>query len=277
MALSEANTASETRQNPRLRDVWLRLDKVCDPELDEPITDMGFVEDVEIDDNDQVFVRFRLPTYWCSANFAYLMASDIRLEVGRLDWVSGVRVKLEDHMFEEQVNTGVNEGRSFREIFAEFWRRIRVSMKSGRSFARRPFSGARRLCLLGLQGLGFSNDQIVSMTLAEFDAVQFRSDEDIRQQARYRDIINQLSPEAGAGDLAFRSYEGSTFEPDDLGAYLSKLRGVRINMEFSGALCRGLLSTRYKELDRDSDEPDAGGLHAGPSAFAASIGELKRV
>ena len=66
----------------------------------------------------QVAVSFRLPTYWCSANFAYLMASDIRLEVEQLDWVSRVRVKLEDHMFEDEVNTGVNEGLSFRDTFA---------------------------------------------------------------------------------------------------------------------------------------------------------------
>ena len=254
MALSEPDKASETRQKPQARDVWLRLDKVCDPELDEPITDMGFVEDVEIDDDRRVFVRFRLPTYWCSANFAYLMASDIRLEVGKLDWVSGVRVQLEDHMFEEQVNTGVNEGRSFREIFAD------LAPDQGldeirEKFRKKAFQRRQEVMLLGLQGLGLGNDQIVTMTLAEFDAVRFHSDEDIRQKARYRDIVSQLNPDANPGDLAFRNYEGSAFEPADLGEYLSTLRGVRINMEFSGALCRGLLSTRYKELDSDSDEP----------------------
>lgn len=254
MVLSVPNGPGGARQSPKTKDVWLRLDKVCDPELDEPITDMGFVEDVDIDDNHRVFVRFRLPTYWCSANFAYLMASDIRLEVGKLDWVSGVRVQLEDHMFEEQVNTGVNEGRSFREIFAD------LAPDQGldeirEKFRKKAFQRRQEVVLLGMQGLGLSNDQIVTMTLSEFDAVRFSSDEDIRQQARYRDILNQLNPDAEAGDLAFRSYEGSAFEPADLGEYLSKLRGVRINMEFSGALCRGLLSTRYKELDRDSDEP----------------------
>ena len=91
--------------NPQVRDVWLQLDKVCDPELDEPITDMGFVEDLDIDETGRVSVSFRLPTYWCSANFAYLMASDIRVEVEKLVWVSCVRVRLQDHMFEDQVNT----------------------------------------------------------------------------------------------------------------------------------------------------------------------------
>ena len=105
--------------DPHVRDVWRELDKVCDPELDEPITDMGFVAGLDVGENGQVAVSFQLPTYWCSANFAYLMASDIRLEVEKLDWVSRVRVRLRDHMFEDQVNTGVNEGLSFKQAFAD--------------------------------------------------------------------------------------------------------------------------------------------------------------
>lgn len=242
-----------SRQDARLVDVWQRLDTVCDPELDEPITDMGFVEDVDIK-HDQVAVRFRLPTYWCSANFAYLMASDIRLEVEKLDWVSRVSVRLEDHMFEDQVNTGVNEGRSFREIFAD------LAPDQGldeirEKFRKKAFQRRQEVMLLGLQGLGFSNTQIVSLTLHELSSVQFNSEEDVRQKARYLDIVRQVGRATGPADLAFRSYEGNAFEADDLAHYLSKLRGVRINMEFSGALCRGLLSTRYKELDPTTDEP----------------------
>ena len=247
------NVTQLSRQDARLVEVWQRLDIVCDPELDEPITDMGFVEDVDIK-HDQVAVRFRLPTYWCSANFAYLMASDIRLEVEKLDWVSRVRVQLEDHMFEEQVNTGVNEGRSFREIFAD------LAPDQGldeirEKFRKKAFQRRQEVVLLGLQGLGFSNEQIVSLTLRELSGVQFVNEEDARQKARYLDIVRQLGRAVEPSDLAFRSYEGNAFKTDDLAGYLSNLRGVRINMEFSGALCRGLLSTRYKELDPTSDEP----------------------
>lgn len=241
-------------QNSRVADVWQRLERVCDPELDEPITDMGFVESVELGGDGHVAVRFRLPTYWCSANFAYLMATDIRLEVERLDWVSRVRVHLEDHMFEEQVNSGVNEGRSFREIFAD------LAPDQGldeirEKFRKKAFQRRQEVMLLGLQGLGLSNEQIVAMTLEEFDAVEFVNDEDMRQKARYREIVCALGLAKTAVDIAFRDYDGRPLQPAGLAEHLSKLRGVRINMEFSGALCRGLLSTRYKELDHDSEEP----------------------
>lgn len=240
--------------NAQVAEVWRRLEKVCDPELDEPITDMGFVEGIDLDENGQVAVRFRLPTYWCSANFAYLMASDIRLEVEKLSWVSRTRVHLEDHMFEEQVNTGVNEGHSFRKIFAD------LAPDQGldeirEKFRKKAFQRRQEVMLLGLQGIGFDNQQIVTMTLREFDAVAFSNDEDVRQKTRYRDIIDQLGLAREPADLAFRDYDGRSLEAADLAEHLSKLRGVRINMEFSGALCRGLLSTRYKELDRDSEEP----------------------
>ena len=51
-----------------------------DPELDEPVTDMGFVEAVSVTGRaaGAVQVSFRLPTYWCSPNFAFLMADDIK-------------------------------------------------------------------------------------------------------------------------------------------------------------------------------------------------------
>ena len=101
-------------------EVWERLDGVTDPELDEPITDMGFVEAVEVTDARKVRVAFRLPTYWCSPNFAFLMAFGIRREVMALPWVAEAEVLLNDHCFGDKVNEGVNSGRAFTEIFAEY-------------------------------------------------------------------------------------------------------------------------------------------------------------
>lgn len=255
MAVTGRDISDAGHQDPRACEVWRQLDKVCDPELDEPITDMGFVEHVDIDGDGQVAVRFRLPTYWCSANFAYLMAHDIRREVEKLDWVPRANVRLEDHMFEEQVNTGVNQGLSFREIFAD------LAPDQGldeirEKFRKKAFQRRQEVMLLGLQGLGFSNQRIVSMTLSEFDAIRFTGDDEaIRQKARYRDIIGQLGLVREPDDLVFCEYDGGTLDAEDLAEHLSRLRGVRINMEFSGALCRGLLSTRYKELDRTGGEP----------------------
>ena len=48
---------------------------------------------------------------------------------------------------------------------------------------------------------------------------------------------------------------GDRIPEDTFEKYLQELRGVRINMEFNGAMCRGLLSTRYKEAKLDGEEP----------------------
>ena len=69
---------------------------VRDPELDESLTELGFVGEVRID-GDAVTVSLRLPTYFCAPNFAFLMVDDARAAVLALDGVGDVRIVLEDH------------------------------------------------------------------------------------------------------------------------------------------------------------------------------------
>jgi metal-sulfur cluster biosynthetic enzyme len=57
------------------------LDALCevrDPELDEPITTLGFVSLCEVSADGDVALRLRLPTPQCAPNFAFLMAADAR-------------------------------------------------------------------------------------------------------------------------------------------------------------------------------------------------------
>ena len=67
----------------REAEVLARLAAVTDPELDEPVTALGFVERVAVAADGTVTVDFRLPTFWCAANFAYMMAEDMRDAVSR--------------------------------------------------------------------------------------------------------------------------------------------------------------------------------------------------
>ncbi|MGG5261079.1 iron-sulfur cluster assembly protein, partial [Phycicoccus avicenniae] len=81
-------TALATRA-PTDADVRAALGTVLDPELDEPITDLGFVRSLALDGPD-VRIHLRLPTSFCSPNFAYLMASDAKDAVGALEGVGVV-------------------------------------------------------------------------------------------------------------------------------------------------------------------------------------------
>ena len=76
--------------------VLAALSTVLDPELDEPITDLGFVRSVRIQDGN-VTVHLRLPTSFCSPNFAYLMASDALDALRRVERIGQVVGQLDDH------------------------------------------------------------------------------------------------------------------------------------------------------------------------------------
>src|SRR5438094_5089694 len=101
----------------RKAEVWARLQTVTDPELDEPITDLDFVTRVDVDAENRVHIAFRLPTYWCAANFSFLMADDMRMAVKELPWVSAVSVVLGEHMYADKINAGLARGLSFQETF----------------------------------------------------------------------------------------------------------------------------------------------------------------
>ena len=66
-------------------DVLTALSAVRDPELDEPITTLGFVASCTVSADGQARVRLRLPTYFCAPNFAFLMVADAYDAVSAVD------------------------------------------------------------------------------------------------------------------------------------------------------------------------------------------------
>ncbi|MFO1105926.1 MAG: iron-sulfur cluster assembly protein [Amaricoccus sp.] len=248
------------RAMPEARDTGAReadvrrvLARVADPELDEPITAMGFVEEIGFD-GDVVTVRFRLPTYWCSPNFAFLMAEGIVREVSSLPWVARVLVRLEDHMHADEVNAAVNDGRSFSDAFAALCDGADLGELQAK-FDEKAFQRRQESVLLRLRALGWSDGDIVAMTVRQLDAVDFEGGEAEGQRPRYREALARRGLARWPGDLAFRTWQGEPIAADGLRAHLSVLRQVRISMEFNGALCRGLQGARYKEVAEIDGEP----------------------
>ena len=235
-------------------EVWDCLSAVTDPELDEPITDMGFVETVEVSDENDVRVAFRLPTYWCSPNFAFLMAFGIRQEVLALPWVRSATVTLKDHCFGDEVNTGVNSGRNYHDVFAQYCAGAQLD-EVVNTFLAKAYDRRQEVVLLGLQALGRSPTDIVAMTLGTLREIRFSGEEERRQLPRYLDILADQGLATRPGDRAFPSWGGGAIDAKALSAHLTRLRSTRINMEFNGALCRGLASTRYKEVKIGPEGP----------------------
>src|SRR5205807_9058215 len=109
-------TARRFGMNTRAR-VLEALSEVHDPELDEPITSLGFVTSCEVAPDGDVDILLRLPTPQCAPNFAYLMAADARNVVRGLPEVGHVTVRLEDHYTGEEINAALADGHGFTGAF----------------------------------------------------------------------------------------------------------------------------------------------------------------
>jgi metal-sulfur cluster biosynthetic enzyme len=230
----------------REEEVRARLDLVTDPELDEPVTDLGFITSVGVEDG-RVDIGFRLPTYWCAANFAFLMADDMRRAVSALPWVFAVTVQLGEHMYADKINAGLRAGRSFHDTFGAEASEDLAELR--RTFARKSFERRQEQLLSALQDAGYTAAVLVAMTVAELRALP-AADELAGLISRYL----QRRGEAGVFDdasLAFVDAVGRPLSAASLGQHLRRLRSVAVNMEFNGALCRGLLAARFGE-----DEPN---------------------
>ncbi len=82
------------------------LDKVIDPEIGIPITEMKLIDDVKID-GDKVLVEFHLTIPHCP--MAVGIAEQIRSVVSKIKGVKSVQVRLKDHYMAEQINKEINE------------------------------------------------------------------------------------------------------------------------------------------------------------------------
>ncbi len=215
--------------------VLCALSGVRDPELDEPITDLKFVSGLEIKD-DFVFVRLRLPTYFCAPNFSYLMVADAKEAVLSVPGVKSVRVVLEDHYASEEINAGVNDERGFDHAFdGETEGPDLEELRT--TFNRKAFvSRQEQLCRALLAG-GRSPADLADMTLgdapvsAEFDTYLDRRAE----------LGLDVSPEAPL----VVDPDGNRVPKGAVVEHLRFARLTRVSIEGNGGLCRGLLATRY--------------------------------
>ncbi|MDT5215839.1 MAG: hypothetical protein QOK18_4078, partial [Mycobacterium sp.] len=128
--------------------VYRALGAVLDPELDEPITDLGFVRSVEVTIDGDVEVHLRLPTSFCAPNFAYLMASDAKDVLEQLDWTGEVTVELDDHHDSGIINAGLAAEAGYRGTFAH---EAEDSLEELRAtFRRKAHTAAMERCLTAL-------------------------------------------------------------------------------------------------------------------------------
>ena len=229
----------------REAEVLACLATVTDPELDEPVTDLGFVEGVTVGADGAVSIDFRLPTFWCAVNFAYMMAEDMRDAVAALPWVTGVIPRLQEHMCAEQVNHGVAEGLDFGAAFGEAGHDDTLADLRA-TFRRKAFQGRQEALLRALLAQGVARSTLAAMTVQALEGTAISGAEGANLKRRYLEMRARVGGPAGPTAPAFVTAEGEPLSEADFDEHLRTLASVRIAMEFNGALCRGLLAARER-------------------------------
>ena len=215
--------------------VWAALGTVLDPEIDEPITDLKFVESCTVSDDGVVRVRLRLPTFFCAPNFSFLMVADAYDAVVAVDGVTRAEVALLDHHASDEINAGVAaeagfvqtfEGEAVAELDELRVQFLRKAALAGQDRVARPLVDA-----------GVMPETLAELTLG---AVPPSPDLD-----RLRERRAAIGLPAGDDAPLLLHPDGSRVTTAQVPLHLRRARLTRVGIESNGEQCKGLLAARY--------------------------------
>lgn len=234
--------ALERPLDQRADEAFAAMHVVVDPELDEPITDLGFVRSVRVSQGQQgavVEVHLRLPTSFCSPNFAYLMASDAKDALSALPWAGEVVVELDDHHDSELINTGLATDAGYRGTFRHEAEKDLDELRE--TFKRKAHTAAMERSLTAL--LRAEPDRDVA-TLVEVRLGDLPDDATTGGLRRRREALG-LRLDDDAPVLV--DHAGAAYPAEQADAVLRRARSTRVSIEGNAHFCRGLLGTRYPD------------------------------
>jgi metal-sulfur cluster biosynthetic enzyme len=225
--------------------VMQALSEVHDPELDEPITRLGFVTSCEVSADGEVEVVLRLPTPQCAPNFAFLMAADAREAVRRVPDVRAVRIRLEDHYTGAEINGAINRGEGFTGAFPGETEDDELARLRELFLRKALVARQSRLCERLLAD-GEAPEQVTARRVLDLP--------DIRDARRCLEIRKLLGIARESDSPAFVLPDGTPIEPGDLARWMQTARLVRMGLEVNGGICRSLLRAHRGVTIEDPEE-----------------------
>ena len=217
------------------------LEGVRDPELDEPITTLGFVASASLSPDGDAAVHLRLPTYFCAPNFAYLMVADAYDAVSTVAGVRRAEVVLDDHFAADAINEGVAARAGFVASFegeaVDELDNLRVN------FLRKAVLAGTDLVCRPLVDAGKTPADLAALTLG---AVPWSPALDRLRQRR-----TELGLPAGdAAPLLVDPASGAAVDDAAVPLHLRKARLTRTSLDANTGICRGMLRHRYGVEDK---------------------------
>jgi len=222
------------------------LAQVYDPELDEPITRLGFVASCEVSEDGDVEVVLRLPTPQCAPNFAFLMAADARDLVRRLPEVREVSIRLQDHYTGKEINAALGRGDGFTGAFPG--ETVDDDLAALRElFLRKALVGRQsRLCEMLLRD-GATPEEVAALRLEDLP-------DDVPDARRCVELRRLLGLAHDPGEPAFVLPNGEPVPATELKRWLRTARLVRMSLEVNGGMCRSLMQIRHGVAIEDPEE-----------------------
>jgi metal-sulfur cluster biosynthetic enzyme len=221
------------------------LGTVRDPELDEPITSLGFVASCTVSAEGDARVRLRLPTYFCAPNFAFLMVADAYDAVDAMPEVRHTEIVLEDHFASDAINGGVAARGGFAQTFdgeavgelhglrADF---LRKAVMAGTDQVCRPMLAA-----------GTEPSALPGLTLG--DAPPSKALDRLRQRRTELGL-----PSGDGAPLLIDPVSGAKISPDAMPLHLRKARTTAVSIDANAGICRGMLRYRYNNEAGQGEE-----------------------
>jgi metal-sulfur cluster biosynthetic enzyme len=219
--------------------VLAALDGVRDPELDEPVTRLGFVASCDVAADGTVEVHLRLPTYFCAPNFAFLMVADAHDAVSAVPGVRRAVIVLDEHFASDAINAGVAARAGFAETFGHLAAGELDDLRT--DFLRKAvLAQTDRVC----RPLLAAGGDLAAMRLGDLPPS--------RELDRLRTRRSEVGLPAGdEAPLLVDVVTGEPVPPDHLRMHLGRARLSRVNIEANTGICRGMLRHRYGHTEEE--------------------------
>ena len=219
------------------REVLEALGTVRDPELDEPVTSLGFVTSCTVSADGVADVRLRLPTYFCAPNFAWLMVADAYDAVSAVPGVRQTQIELDDHFASADINRGVAARAGFVQSFDGLAETELDELRA--DFVRKAMLAATDRVCRPLLAAGHTVDELAELTLGDAPPSA-----DLRRLQERRAELG-LPAEPGS-PLLVDAVTGEAVGSLALPLHLRRAQLTRVNIEANAGVCRGMLQHRYR-------------------------------
>jgi metal-sulfur cluster biosynthetic enzyme len=249
--------------------LWERLGHVLDPELDEPILQLRFIRSLTIHDG-HATIAIRLPTSWCAANFAYMMAEDIRHALLTTAGIHQVTVRLGDHFAAAAIEAAVNAGSPFPEAFPGEGCGSLAPLRA--LFLQKGLTSRQARLLRELRAAGLPPQAMCALRVGDLivqEAVYLvrqggHAPIQIGPADTLRDYLarrGELGLSCVPSALLLTDLQGQPLTMEGFETYYHAARTVRVALEANGSFCRAVLAGRQSTLLTIDTLEGATGVH----------------